>query len=82
MALQTSTPISLTDIDAEFGLGLKLASYKGLEVVDFDGNLIQLPTNNLYMTDFLGTRKVPPEEYSTATISLKSLQTSYRGFYN
>jgi hypothetical protein len=82
MALQTSTPISLTDIDAEFGLGLTLAAYKGLEVVGFDGNLIQLPTNNLYMTDFLGTSKVPPEEYSTATISLKSLQSSYRGFYN
>lgn len=82
MALPTSTPLSLTDIDAEFGLGLKLAAYKGLEVLNFDGNLAQLPTSNLYITDFLGTSKVPPEEYSTATISLQSLQSTYRGFYN
>lgn len=82
MALQTSTPISLTDIDAEFGLGVSLAAYKGIEVITFDGNLTRLPTKNLYMTDFLGVSKVPPEQYSPATILLKSLQSNYSGFYN
>jgi len=60
MTLQTSGPISMSDISAEFGFGNKLSDYWGVLWWTNSGSRGYFSTGTISLSDFYGKRATNP----------------------
>lgn len=64
MTLQSSGAITMTEIDAEFGLGTNLNAYRGVTYWMDDGSSGTFSAGAISMSDFYSTRVNEPLDYS------------------
>ena len=70
MTLQTSGAISMSQINAEFGLGNSLSAYRGVKAWNSSGNLVTLPSTSLGFDDFYGL------SYGSSAIEYQDIYTA------
>ena len=69
MAIKSSGPISMDDINNEFGLGQNLNSYRGVKWWLDNNTTGNFPTGQITFNDFYSKRKDSPVVPGTATYS-------------
>lgn len=69
MTLPTSGSLSLTQINAEFGLGTNLAAYRGVRWYKDDASTGFFPTTNISIANFYGTRPGTPVTAGSQTFT-------------
>lgn len=70
MTIQSSGSLSMSQINAEFGLGNSLSAYRGVKAWNSSGNLVTLPSTGLGFDDFYGL------SYGDSAIEYQNIYTA------